>query len=618
MKEQETPQPSSLIAEVTAYRPAEKPPTIDLHLDGNEGALLPIDFLDVLKQTKTLEQVNRYPHADEFEKQLAKHHGLDAQQVIVTAGGDEAIDRICRAFLEAGREIIIPSPTFEMIARYANLTAAKTVKLPWTEGPYPVDQVLELVGPQTSIIAVVSPNNPSGAVISKEDLIRLSQGAPQVLLMIDLAYLEFADQDLMTAAHRLPNAVCVRSMSKAWGLAGLRVGYATGPAKIIECLRACGHPYPVSRPSLAIAAACLKHGQKHLTEHIVQTKKQRQKLIDLLEMLNCAPLPSQANFVLGEYKDPSWLRDVLASSKIAIRIFAKHPELKNKFRISCHPDDKVFQRLEKALRMALKPQGILFDMDGVLADVSQSYRKAIQATLDSFGIKLSTKEISKAKAEPGSNNDWELCKRLLEKHGIKVKLTDVTMRFEALYQGDIHKKGFHEAETLIPDIQLLKKLKSKYKIGIVTGRPRRDTTRFMKAAGIADLFDAVVCMEDAPLKPNPDPVRLAMQQLKIDRAWMIGDTVDDVSAAIAAGALPLGFVFGGHDHPHPTISDRHDYPSPASGRGIVRDKRDAGGEGREVSGQQEDIDVAELKQSLTSAGCVRVLDNLSQIEEILP
>src|SRR5581483_5290507 len=121
---------------------------------------------------------------------------------------------------------------------------------------------------QTAAIVVCSPNNPTGAVATAQDLERLAEGAPGRLLMVDLAYTEFADEDLTQAALRLPSAVVFRTLSKAWGLAGLRVGYAAGHARLIGWMRSAGAPYAISSVSIALAEARLQHGEARMKKFV--------------------------------------------------------------------------------------------------------------------------------------------------------------------------------------------------------------------------------------------------------------------------------------------------------------------------------------------------------------
>lgn len=565
------PIPAPGVAGTSAYGVPRPPVPIDLFLDGNEGAVPPRSLLAAL-DGRDVDLLRRYPDARALEAALARRLGVEPSRVIVTAGADDAIDRICRAVLAPGRDLVLPVPTFEMFERYAALAGARVHRVPWLAGPYPVRAVLAAVTDRTAAVALVSPNNPTGAVARAVDLRRVARAAPGALVIADLAYAEFAAEDLTAVALDLPNVVVVRSFSKAWGLAGLRVGYAAGAPETIGWLRAAGAPYPVSRPSLALAAARLaretaaeSRGRSGPLRRFVETvRRERANLADRLRRLGAEPFSSQGNFILVRFHRPdaAWVRDALAGLGIAVRLFPGRPDLAGCLRITCPGDGAAFRRLSAALASAAAPDALLFDMDGVLADVSRSYREAIRRTAAAFGARVTPSEIVAAKAEPGANNDWAVTRRLLARRGVKASLTEVTARFEALYQGRRGRPGLRAAERLIPSRALLARLASRVRLGVVTGRPRRDAERFLRETGVADLFAACVCMEDAPLKPDPAPVRLALARLGASRAWLVGDTPDDVRAARAAGVVPVGIVSPG--------SDRVSVAAPLFGAGAAR------------------------------------------------
>ncbi|MFZ4576676.1 MAG: aminotransferase class I/II-fold pyridoxal phosphate-dependent enzyme, partial [Phycisphaerales bacterium] len=197
---------------------------IDLWLDANEGAMVLTD--DEVARAAARACVRRYPDASALEQEIAARLGVPPACVVVTAGGDAAIDRVCRAFIEPGSEVVLPTPTFEMIGRYARSAGAQLREVRWEDTEFPVGEVVRAVSARTAMIAAVSPNNPTGAVVRAADLLTLSAAAPDALLLVDLAYTEFAEVDLTPVAVALPNAVVIRTFSKAYGLAGIRVGYA--------------------------------------------------------------------------------------------------------------------------------------------------------------------------------------------------------------------------------------------------------------------------------------------------------------------------------------------------------------------------------------------------------
>jgi HAD superfamily hydrolase (TIGR01548 family) len=148
--------------------------------------------------------------------------------------------------------------------------------------------------------------------------------------------------------------------------------------------------------------------------------------------------------------------------------------------------------------------------------------------------------VAAAKSEGRSTNDWVLTRRIMMRRGVDAPLDEVTRRFEGLYQGTAGSPGLRRFETMLIDVSALRRIAARIRIGIVTGRPRADAERFLREHGIDDVPQALVCMEDGPGKPDPAPVRMALDRLRASRAWMIGDTPDDILAAKAAGVVPIG------------------------------------------------------------------------------
>jgi len=555
------------------YRPPTHAGPIDLRLDANEGQ--PIIDLRAFFATLEPDPVRRYPDSSKLRATLAANWNLSADRVLVTAGADDAIDRACRAFLGAGLEIIAPTPTFEMIPRYAHLAGASVIAPPWPDGAFPLKEVLAAVTVDTAMIAVVSPNNPTGAVATSHDLRCLAQAAPSAILLIDLAYAEFANEDLTQAALALPNAIVLRTFSKAFGLAGLRIGYAMGDASNIRRLASVGAPYPVSSLGLAAAAESLVASPSRLQPRVARILDERAKLTQFLSDLGASPLPSQGNFVLCNFAIAEFVWNALGGLGISVRRFHDRPGLEQALRITCPGDAADFTRLLAALRSTLRPKALLLDIDGVVADVGSSYREAIRQTAGSFGAQITLADITEAKAEGNANNDWGLTQRLLERAGVHATLAEVTKRFESLYQGSESAAGLRDNERLIPDRALLQRLAARLSLAAVTGRPRADFERLLDRFDLRALFSATVCMEDATAKPDPAPVLLALSRLGVSNAWMVGDTPDDICSARAAGVVPLGVLAPGETHPRSAAA-------------------------------------------LASAGAARILASLSELEDLIP
>ena len=440
-------------------------------------------------------------------------------------------------------------PTYGMPWRYAITTGAEIETVAWWKGPFPVDQVCETCGDDAALLFLVSPNNPTGAVITRSEFTELVTRLPKTLILHDQAYREFSDPefDLTETALAHPNVVLIRTFSKAWGGAGLRAGYAVGDARVIDWLRRIGQPFPVSRLTLDVLEKTVTPSAEPSRERVDRIRAQRDGLREVLADLGVESLPSQGSFVAARFADAGWIRNAMASLGIAIRGFPGRSELNSWLRTTMPGDDDAFDRLTDTFRTVLKPEALLFDLDGVIADESVSYRRTIVETAAAFGLEIDLETVNAAKAAGNANNDWELTRRLLAEGGIDVSLDEVTTRFEAIYQGTDVEPGLRRHERLLVERDTLTRLAAKVPLGLVTGRPRSDAERFLSEHGIDQLFQTVVTMEDAPVKPDPAPVSLALGQLGLRRAWMIGDTPDDLHAARSAKVLPIGIVAPGDD-----------------------------------------------------------------------
>jgi histidinol-phosphate aminotransferase len=562
--------PRSWIDPASAYRrPA--PRAGALRLDGNEGLLpSPAVLAELAKADPEL--LRRYPEVGELEAVLASRLGVGPERVIVAAGADEVIDRACRAFLTSGRTLLLPEPSFDMLDRYAALAGGELVQVRWTGDAFPVNAFLDAIDSRTAIIAVVSPNNPTGSVATLDDVRRISAAASEALVLLDHAYVEYADADLTGAVLALPNVLVVRTLSKAWGLAGCRVGYGLGSPYIVSVLRAAGGPYPVAAPSVALALRQLASGSAPLATHVARVREERESLTRALAARGLAPRASQANFVFVRCgARTAFLSSGLAALGIVVREFTDYESL----RITLPGHAAQFERLTTAIEAVLEPQAIVFDLDGVLADVRESQRAAMIAAAAAFGVTVTMQDIEDVLRAGDAANDWIVTQRLIAARGVQTDLESITSRFQALYLGTAGVPGLRERERLIVSRALLERLGQRVPLAVVTGRPREEARWFLERMGIANLFSVVVCMEDAARKPDPAPVRLALARLGVHRAWMVGNTPDDVRAATGANVVPLGVVAPGDD-------------------------------------------LSATAAALAHAGAARVLDQLADLEELLP
>lgn len=539
------PDPNEPVRDLAAYATPTPRGPIDLELAGNEGPAPPAAVLDALAGLDA-DELRRYPDLAGLTETLATRHAVDPARVLVTAGGDQAIDLLARTFLGPGRTLLTHRPSFVMIERAARLAGGSVEAVPWDRGGFPRRAFVEAADDRTPLAVVVSPNNPTGGTITADELRSVADALAPALVVLDHAYVEFADDDLTDVALGLPNAAVIRTLSKAFGLAGARVGYLLGPPPLVDFLGRIRSPYPVAAPSIVAATARLA-ADDDVGGFIERIRSHRDRLVGHLDGLGVDPYPSEANFVLGRYPDARWAFDGLAGLGIRTRLFPDRDGLEDHLRITVPGDAGELARLEDALAAVLAPGALVLDMDGVIADVRESYRVAIIETAAAHGVELTHDDIEHRKRRGDANDDWVLTHELLAEAGVDVGFDAVKATFEAHYLGEVEgREPLFERERLLGG-DALEELAGAVPLAIVTGRPRRDATRFLERHGIGGLFDAVVCKEDADDKPDPAPVNLALERLGREHAWLVGDTPDDVVAARRAGAVPLGIVAPGGD-----------------------------------------------------------------------
>lgn len=195
-------------------------------------------------------------------------------------------------------------------------------------------------------------------------------------------------------------------------------------------------------------------------------------------------------------------------------------------------------------------KGVLFDMDGVLVDVSRSYRTTIRHTVEHYLKKeISPDLIQSFKDRGGLNNDWDLSEAILKHFGIIISKKELIDFFQGIYLGDQF-NGLIRNEKWLLDTAVIEKIKTDFVTGIVTGRPRMEAVYVLKRFRMEKYFPVMITMDDLPAdkqKPHPDGILKAMDQLQITDAYYAGDTIDDMIAAGKAGVKGIGILTGMSD-----------------------------------------------------------------------
>jgi histidinol-phosphate aminotransferase len=281
--------------------PAYHPP-----LAGRDG--LRLDFNEnttgcsprVLDRLRTLssDDLARYPERQPIEAAVARFLGVPESEILLTNGVDEAIHLLCQTYLDSGDEALIVVPTYSMYRIYMSAAGARVIAIPAdSDFKLPVESIRNSVTDRTRMIAIANPNNPTGTFTPVDHLLEIARFAPQAAILVDEAYFEFCGKSLLVRRRECPNLFITRTFSKAYGLAGLRIGVLVGDAQQMPSIRRVCSPYNVN----AIALACLPEAladQSYIERYVSKTLQSRARLESLLQTRGIPFWLSQANFVL--------------------------------------------------------------------------------------------------------------------------------------------------------------------------------------------------------------------------------------------------------------------------------------------------------------------------------
>ena len=286
---------------------------------------------------------NRYPdpQPDALLHSLASLYGVRREELFVGRGSDEAIDLLVRAFCRAGQDaIVIQPPTFGMYAISARIQNAAVIEVPLApDFSLDVQALLSAVIPAVKLVFICTPNNPSGKSMPRADIEQIvSALADKALLVVDEAYVEFSDQrSVADLIGRYENLAVLRTLSKAWALAGARVGSLLASPEVIALIRRIMPPYPLPLPCVAVAMAELSpSGQAAARENIAIVREQREAMCVALSRLSGVRevLPSDANFLAVRFDDAGTIYQRLLRAGIVVRDIRRYPQLQDALRIT--------------------------------------------------------------------------------------------------------------------------------------------------------------------------------------------------------------------------------------------------------------------------------------------
>jgi histidinol-phosphate aminotransferase len=242
--------------------------------------------------------LTKYPEREPIERLVAEHLGLKPAQVLLTNGVDEAIHVLCQTYLGAGSELLLPVPTYSMYEVYASGTEAEIVRVQAGSGfAFPLEGVLNAITPATRLIAIANPNSPTGQAVDRPDLLAVIEAAPHAAILIDEAYFHFHGETMVDLIGKKENVIVARTFSKAYGLAGLRLGVLAASEDQMRWMRRAISPYSVNSLALACLPPALEDAE-YLQWYVGEVLASRTLFAAALDRLGVPYWPSQANFIL--------------------------------------------------------------------------------------------------------------------------------------------------------------------------------------------------------------------------------------------------------------------------------------------------------------------------------
>lgn len=282
-------------ASVELYDPGRRPMAIDLSDNTNRFGPSPA-AARVLAQADE-ERVTRYPsvYAGELKEALASWLGVSPDSIATGCGSDDLIDSAMRAFAEPGDAVAYPEPTFGMVPAFGRMNALSPLAVP--SAPDLTPPLEALLATRARVTYLCRPNNPTGTLPERDVVAGLEAGSSGIVLL-DEAYADFAADDMVGWAAHSERCVVLRTFSKAFGLAGLRVGFAVGPPPLIREIEKSRGPYKVGGLAEAAATAAVREDIGWLRDTVAKTRESRSRLSGELRARGLQPLPSAANFLL--------------------------------------------------------------------------------------------------------------------------------------------------------------------------------------------------------------------------------------------------------------------------------------------------------------------------------
>lgn len=319
---------------VPFYDPKRSPVALDLTDNTNLWGIPPA--AERVLRHFAVSSVTRYPtlYAAELKQALAKYNGVEADMIVTGNGSDDILDCAMRAIVNPDDLVAGSEPSFVMIPIFAKVNSLRWQS--FTELSSHQPDIKSLIAANPKVIYLCSPNNPTGSLIARENIERALSECTGAIF-IDEAYAEFAGVSSIDLTAKSDRVLIIRTMSKAFGLAGLRVGYAIGQPALVREVEKSRGPYKLNALAESAAMAVLTNGLEWVNEHVALAVSNRQRLAGELSALGFSPLESHSNFLCVPVDNCVEVGAALRSRGVAVRPFVDLPHVGDAMRISVGP-----------------------------------------------------------------------------------------------------------------------------------------------------------------------------------------------------------------------------------------------------------------------------------------
>ncbi|MDY0059973.1 MAG: histidinol-phosphate transaminase [Myxococcota bacterium] len=315
-----------------------KPWQTPLKLDWNESTIPPsprvIERITAFLQNT--HHLNWYPDlaARRLVEALSRYTRRSASQLLVTNGSDDALDLICKTYLDHDERVLLPYPTYTHFLVYAGAQGARFDPVTYDDPFVPqLERIINALTPWTKLVYLVNPNNPTGVLYSPDEVETLLRLAPHTLFVVDEAYFEFAGSTAANLVDSYRNLIVTRTFSKSFGIAGLRVGYLMANAEVVQELRRVHNPKSVNVLGQIAATAALGDSD-YLQAYLAEVAAAKEILVRALLERGIEARNTSANWILARVQEPERFCAALAEEGVYIRNRSSFPQLNGYVRIS--------------------------------------------------------------------------------------------------------------------------------------------------------------------------------------------------------------------------------------------------------------------------------------------